>query len=441
MWGNLLEKLLDFLNKYDPKRTFNFGNEILEKKFNELREQFVETFVYEVLGEEKLQEAYFFVRKLTLVCEEVKRLYNLSEIVWSRELRRFIKDPLRHLKHVLRFYVFDVLRRHITKEEFWDRGAAAVRTAFRTNERACYERWVLLEILKQLKIRENARIIYPEIGALVLTRAGKQKLAIIPPDIIVELQNLSDLSFFLEAPRPITWGDTQELKFVWSLYRIARPDILVYADKIFNILDLSKEPPIKNPDVVIEIKFLENWWKRKRLLRIFSKPLTIEHWRSLWIQGLYEGLSEILGIRKPKTEELKPQKGAYATDLQVLKMYLEIFNPKMLFCVSMVPVPNSIKEELESYNTIIVDDVSFNEKKLEIITDHLIHLAKSTKSSPLSTLMSHVRSKGFSLSESDLLSFAIQFALMYKNEFLDFLRRKILKREQKQKVLLSYKRA
>lgn len=422
-WREKLEALIRWLDEHDPERRFSFSDE-LAKEFERLREDFRDTFVREVLGEEKIEEALEWLSQFKKLCEEVKRIYGLSEIVLSRELQRFVRDPILHIKHSINFYLFDVLRRHITIEQFWTSASAAVRTAHRTNERACYERWVFLVLLKHLG-ESGASLVYPESRALMLTRTGKQKLATIPPDAIVELPDGRRVSLFLEAPRPITWGDTYELRFVWSLYRIARPDIMAYGGNVTDILQLGKEPPVKRPDVIIEIKVLHEWWKRRRLLRVFSKPLSIEKWRSMWLRGLYNGLANILGLKR-RVSETETKSGVYASDVDVLKMYLEIYQPRAgLFVVSRVPVSESVREELESMGIRVLDDVGFDDDALRPISRILMDIAAPADriSKFLGALFRALSRRGFrGLSRDTLIELALRFALAREKDFIAWLR-------------------
>jgi hypothetical protein len=90
-----------------------------------------------------------------------------------------------------------------------------------------------------------------------LERSGRQRLASIPPDAIIET-GYGALSFFLEAPRLIAWEDTGDLRRAWKLYKAMRLDILVYGGRIMNILDEGDDPPIRRPDVIIKCKELED---------------------------------------------------------------------------------------------------------------------------------------------------------------------------------------
>ena len=120
----------------------------------------------------------------------------------------------------------------------------AINTSYRTNLRTLYQNWGFLATLKEL-YREGAMTVYPEHGVLDLERSGKQKLRWIPPSLIVDVPGHGGSSFFIEAPRPLAWRDTGDLKEIWRLYVAFRPDLLVYGGRVYDIVEPDNSPPVK----------------------------------------------------------------------------------------------------------------------------------------------------------------------------------------------------
>jgi len=237
----------------------------------------------------------------------------------------------------------------------------------------------------------GGRLIYPECGYLSLERGGKQRLSSIPPNAVIETPKGS-LSFFLEAPRPITWEDTEDLRRVWKLYKAMRPDILIYGGRVMNILDDGLDPPIKRPDIIIEVKELEDWHKRVRELRSIDRPLSAEEWRWMWLQGLWRGLGRELGARfRPEKLKGVSKKRLKLKEPDLIKLYMEIYEPEEMILITRCASPKDVKEELKEAGIKVVDDVGFDHSKLVKISEEIM---------------------GFSISSSDLLILEGELAKM-----------------------------
>ena len=283
----------------------------------------------------------------------------------------------KHLMKKIVFYLYDLLRDKISLDEFIQTAGAAVRTSLKTNIRSIYQSWVYVNILILLS-QYGGTMIYPELRYLILGRSGKQKSGEIPPNAVIYLDGKGYLSFFLEAPRPISWEDSGDLRKIWTLYTALRPDILVYTRKILNIVDLKSNPPIIRPDIIIECKELEDWYKRGREVRgPFARPLSVEEWRSKWISGLWDGLADALGVtRKKITEEIKDRRALRLKDIQIVTLYYKLYKPKVMFLVSRAPVPKEIKKYLRERGLRVIDNVGFNRSKLKPIANELYKRAK-----------------------------------------------------------------
>ncbi|MEB3773758.1 MAG: hypothetical protein GSR86_02370, partial [Desulfurococcales archaeon] len=219
-----------------------------------------------------------------------------------KELKSFIGSPEDHLRKKLFQYTLDLGRGRLGVGEYLSKARSAITTSIRTNMRSIYQYWAFSAILVNLA-RLGARIIYPEHGYILIERTGRQRSGGIPPNLILRLPG-GEVSFFLEAPRPVGWGDGRDLRRTWRLYTSLRPDMLVYGGRVMDIVDMDGEgPPIKRPDIVVEFKELEDWFNRVRYLKgPITRPLTAEEWFNRWLDGLWEGLSEVLGVSRGQVQ-------------------------------------------------------------------------------------------------------------------------------------------
>ena len=377
-WRETYEELVKFLNEHDPSRTFNLRGEDLAT-FTKLKEELKERFVNCVLGEGDLRAAYSWIKVFNEGIEGLKDRLRLRGLLLSKELKSFVEDPKAHLKKKIFLYIHDLLRGKMGVEEFERSAGAAIRTSLRTNMRSVYQDWVLVSLLKGLAFK-GAKMVYPEYGYLSLDRAGKQRGGGIPPNLILWL-NGGYLSFFLEAPRPVGWEDGRELRRAWSLYVALRPDILVYAGRVLNIVKIGANPPIKRPDIIIECKELEDWYMRSRDMRgPFAKPLTAEEWRSRWLKGLYRGLADALGVKeKDVREAVESKKSIRVREPRLVCLYKALYSPKHLILICRAEVPDQVKSDLEGEGIEVFDGVSFEERKLNEVVELLSEEASRVK--------------------------------------------------------------
>ena len=331
-----------------------------------------------VIGSEGLKMAMDWVEKLEEAVEECKRNLRVQGVTFSKELKSFVENPENHLKKKLFIYTHDLARGKMELAEYIRKSAAALRTSFRTNLRTAYQSWVLLEILS-LMGEFGGRIVYPEYNFIPIDRAGKQRSGIIPPNVIMYISGRGYISFFVEAPRPVGWEDTSDLSRSWRLYTALRPDFMVYGGMVTNILDESKDPPIARPDVIIECKELEDWYLRTRDIRgPFTKPLTAEEWRSKWIEGLWTGLADALGVKSPSEAKsfVEEKKTLRVREPKLLKLYMNFYNPKEMYLVSRARVPGDVRDYLERDGIIVVDNVGFGGKRLRKLAESLLKHCK-----------------------------------------------------------------
>ena len=136
--------------------------------------------------------------------------------------------------------------------------------------------------------------------------------------------------------------------------------------------DLSS-PPIKRPDAIVEFKELEDWWKRARDLKgYFRKPLTAEEWRSKWIDGLFEGLAEAMGVRRTDVEK-RVEEGASlrVKEHQLVLLYKATYKPRKMLLVTRRETPLEIRKSLEDSGIDVLDCIEFSEERLSEAVNRL----------------------------------------------------------------------
>ncbi len=325
-----------------------------------------------------LGEAGRWINVLRETLGSVMGLYGFRHVLFSREFRSFLDDPWRHLRKKLFIYTHDYLRGRIDAVEYGRKALSALNTSLRTNLRTLYQNWCYLAVLIHL-YRPGAKPYYPEHGILSLERSGKQRLRWIPPNLVLWIPGHGYLSFFLEAPRPIAWEDTSDLRKTWKLYTALRPDTMVYGGRVLDMLEPGRAPPIKRPDVIIEYKELIDWYRRSREVRgPFARPLTAEEWRNKWIRGLWEGLADVLGVKR--AEELataaEKRRGVRLSEVKVVELYRAVYNPGRMYLVSRYSVPGEVREELEAHDIVVVDNVGFDPAPLRVVAEALLGYAR-----------------------------------------------------------------
>ncbi len=340
-----------------------------------------------VFGREPIKEARLWIEYFNNVLKLVVERYSFSNTLFSREFGSFLRDPYRHLRKKLFIYTHDLKRGRLKPEEYGPRAAAALRTSLRTNLRTLYQNWVYLSIIYHL-YTHGAQIVYPEHGVLSLERSGKQKLRWIPPNLVLDLPEHGSISFFLEVPRPLAWEDTSDLHETWKLYTALRPDMMVYSGRVMDIVEPSSNPPIKKPDLIIECKELIDWYVRVRDVRgPLAKPLTAEEWRNLWIQGLWDGLAEVLGVsRREAIEQVKERRGIRLSEVKIVELYRSVYNPREMILVSKYSIPGDVREELCGHDIVVYDNIGFDHGGLEAVAKKVLEYAK-----PVGDIVIHIR--------------------------------------------------
>ena len=58
-----------------------------------------------------------------------------------------------------------------------------------------------------------------------------------------------------------------DLSRIWKFYTALRPDMMVYGGEVMDIVEIDSDPPVRRPDLIIEVKELYDWYKRVREVR------------------------------------------------------------------------------------------------------------------------------------------------------------------------------
>ncbi|MDW8010825.1 MAG: hypothetical protein RMH84_04450, partial [Sulfolobales archaeon] len=317
---------------------------IRDSRVSELISRFRECFILDILKHE-LEEAGQWLKYVDSELEFLVKKYKLSGFSLSREFKSFKEDPLSHLKKKVFIYVYDYARGKIGLRDLVKKCSSAAYTSLRTNMRSSYQVWGFAAILNYLS-EEGFTVHFPEHRYLTIDRAGKQKTGRIPPNIVLFNPKRGFISFFYEAPRPLSWEDSEDLQAVWSLYTTLRPDVLIYSGKVMDIVKLGSYPPVKKPDVLVEFKELTDWYDRSRDLKSYFKktPLTAEEWRSKWLGGLYTGLADALGVKKSEIKRsVEEGRSLRIKEHKLVQLYNSLYKPRKALLVSRAVVPATIK--------------------------------------------------------------------------------------------------
>lgn len=425
-WVKGYEELVELLDAHDPERSFRLEGPVKER-FERLSRRVKREFIASALGANSIRRAKAWIKVLRDELDRCMRALGARGVLLSRELKSFIEDPEAHLEKKLTFYFYDLLRGRISREEFEDRGRAAVTTSLMTNMRSIYQDWVLLALWSILAEEHGAEIAYPEHRRIHLERLGRQRLGEINPNLILHVLGRGSISFFLEAPRPVGWEDTSDLVKAWRLYVALRPDIMVHGGAVMNLIAPSQDPPIKAPDIIIECKELVDWYARVRDVKgPLARPLTVEEWRSKWIKGLYEGLADILGVAPSKAaEKARESRGLRLREDRVVVLYRSFYRPKAMYLVARARTPGEVRRRLEEEGVIVVDGVGFNRDALKELAEEVVKVARP--SSRLEEISSRLYDQalrlGAKLKPQSLIELALKYVEERVEDFVEWARR------------------
>lgn len=151
-----------------------------------------------------------------------------------------------------------------------------------------------------------------------------------------------------------------------------------------NIAEPEKMPPVKRPNVIVECKELEDWFKRSRDLRgWWTRAMSAEEWRLLWLRGLWEGLAEAMGV-KTRDELVKSisveRKSLRLKEYRLIQIYRRFYRPDTMMLITRTRLPSEIRDEVEESGIVVYDDVGFNEDKLVEAVNELKRYGRESKS-------------------------------------------------------------
>ncbi len=328
-----------------------------EEALDELRRLLVREYAGARLGEARrwieafLSEAYRAVS-----------LLGAKGVLLPKELKSFIRDPEHHLAKKLFQYTLYYASGSLSLEGLLAKARSALTTSVNTNMRSLYQYWVFAALLSLLASR-GARLVYPEHGYIYIERTGRQRGGGIPANAALSLPGRGYASLYLEAPRPVGWGDNRDLERAWRLYVSLRPDMIVYSGLVLDMVEDSGDGPrVRRPQLIVEFKEQSDWYERTRYLKgLAGKPLSASEWFQRWYQGLQAGIAEVLGLERvePPGERVRPVR---VKEYRLILLYRSVYRPDKLILVSRARMPGEIVAELESEGVTVIHGVEIGDR-------------------------------------------------------------------------------
>ena len=333
-WEESARRLIEFGRNYpEDGRSYpevrdetRRGREF-ERLKSELERSFLECeFLSEV---SQIQKEISQYRRLY---RRVREVYSVEGISHSNKFGDFLKDYSKRLVRLVP--VLDLAWGEANLKSFRRTGVQKVKGSIQTNLRTLYQNFVVLSFLVNFFPLEP-KIIFPKKNRIYLKRVkGKKKLE---PNFIIDVRG-KKYSFFVEALLGFSGGP--------------RPDIMVYARHIEDIWRPNEVGGIVPPDMIIECKEVQGWYERRRSSSIDA-----------WWAEFYQRAGGIVRNNKVKVNEL-----------QIVKVYREIYQPKEMFLVSKVDVPPHTRQSLEENDIKVIENTSFVENRLNAINECLTRL-------------------------------------------------------------------
>lgn len=400
------------------------GTPVFRGGAEELLERLRRVVALEFAGD-RLGEAREWIRLFKRETERSSRLLGARGWVLPKELRSFMQDPLHHLMKKLFQYSIDLARGKMGLREYLEKARSAVNTSLATNMRSIYQYWVYAGLIGALA-EHGAYPVYPEHGYLHIERTGWQRGGGIPANLILRIPGLGEASFYLEAPRPIGWGDTRDLRRAWRLYTSLRPDLIVYSGRVPDMVVRREDGSldIRRPDLIIECKELSDWYERTRYLKgPIVKPLTAEEWYTRWFEGLREGLADILGVKPGRAQALKEEKAVKLRDYQLVQLYRHYYKPRKMILVSRARVPGQIREDLESSGIKVIDEVQIGDTRgLNRLAQETLEFFQPTEATdPLEEIIGILRRTGINPDRAKLAKAIVKLAEEHVDELIEII--------------------
>lgn len=320
MWEDLYKEL-SRLTSFDESLYRKFAEVYLEENFkNDIDSIRSYTFVYNDL------------------CDDVKVILDAPYIFHTRNFSSFLEDPLKHMIKVFISKSHTLINGNVDINKFKFIINLTIKKCIDTNLKCLFQNFVALSI-PYLLHDHDIKFLYPKNKWIMLSRKGIQSNDSLPPNYVLEVDN-NRFSFFIEAPRPIDWSRRVRKGSKIPLNAAPRPDIMVYRGFVKNILVSSSPTIIKRPNLVIECKEVDGWWKKTR----FSKG--------------------IMNLTNGELEDVDA--------VDVIDVYLSLYKPKKIFIVSKVDVPRGVKYKLSLRGVETIDDTDLNPFNLLQLTQYLL---------------------------------------------------------------------
>ena len=334
-WEESARRLIEFGRNY-PEVVRNYpevGNETrrgreFERLISELERSFLECeFSREI---DQVREE---ISQYQRIYRRVKEVYGIEGIFHSDKFGDFLDGYLEHLGALLPVGV--LVRGRIELETFKKSGLRKVKKSISKNLSSLYQNFVALSILVNFSPLEP-EIIFPEQDCIYLERGGGDEKKL-EPNFIIDA-NGKKYSFLVGGPLPFSWAP--------------RPNIMIYTRYIEDIWRPNEVGRILLPDIIVKCERVRKRWEGRRYLAIDT-----------WWGKFYQRAGGIVKNNKVAVNEL-----------QILKGYKGIYQPREMFLVSKVDVPPQIRESLEEDGMKVIENASFVENRLNEINECLSRL-------------------------------------------------------------------
>ncbi len=243
--------------------------------------------------------------EITRVCHEISQKYLPTVMNCINEVRRTLailrklnlnitikipEDIRKWLTNRIIEYVSSIVFFDTSEKEALEKAKQAANSAAHTLFRDMYEIWFFLNICFLLAP------ISSSVSVIRIHRKGLQLKKKIPPNCWFEI-NFKYVNLFLEAPRYISWDTYDEFLIAQKIKRAPRPDIMIYITEqpLEDILDESRDPPIKPPNGIIEIKCFNGWWKKSAVKNQIKKYMRL--CKNIVIASRVDAPTEFYGVK------------------------------------------------------------------------------------------------------------------------------------------------
>ena len=198
--------------------------------------------------------------------KEIHRVLFLLEHIGIKVIFSLPKNIDKWISDRIIEYVSSIVFTNVDEKTALEKARISARSAANSLFRDLYEVWIFLEICVSLLPFSSS------FSQVRISRKGMQLKKRIPPNCWFEIKN-KFVNLFLEAPRYISWNTIEEFEIARRIKGSPRPDIMIYItdEPLNDIIDSSRNPPIKPPNAIIEVKCFDRWWKKSSAKKQISK--------------------------------------------------------------------------------------------------------------------------------------------------------------------------